>query len=72
MYGWAARRFFAAWPDPQTWAELPLERRTAADDHTRPLILWLMVHGHLRPGYNYLVVRKLASLWECQVHLAPP
>lgn len=64
MYAWAARRFFAAWPDPQTWAELPLAQRVAADDHTRPLILWLMVHGHLRPGYDYLVARKLSSLWR--------
>lgn len=60
----AARRFLAEWPDPQAWAVAPLEMRLAADPHTRPFLTYLMLHGHVQPGYDYLVRRKLPSLWR--------
>ena len=30
----------------------------------RPVITFLMLHGHLRPGYDYLLERKFSSLWR--------
>jgi len=63
-YQRAAQKFFAAWPDPQTWALQPLSARLAADDHTKALLSFLMLQGHLRPGYDYLVARKLGGLWH--------
>ena len=30
----------------------------------RPLITFLMLHGHLQPGYDYLLERKFSSLWR--------
>ncbi|MGW4126475.1 tyrosine-type recombinase/integrase, partial [Nocardia sp. NPDC004711] len=60
----AARTFLQRWPDPQAWACEPLELRLAANSSTRPFITFLMLHGHLQPGYDYLLERKLASLWR--------
>ncbi|MQA17532.1 MAG: hypothetical protein GEV09_26600, partial [Pseudonocardiaceae bacterium] len=48
----------------QTWATLPLRQRLAAGSATRPFVTFLMVTGRLRPGYDYLVARKLSSLWR--------
>ena len=44
------------------WAAEPLEVRLSASCATRPLITFLMLHGHLRPGYDYLLERKFSSL----------
>jgi integrase len=63
-YERAARAFLRRWPDVQTWAGLPLPRRLAAGKATRPFVTFLMVTGRLRPGYDYLVARKLSSLWR--------
>ncbi|MBG0825873.1 tyrosine-type recombinase/integrase [Planomonospora sp. ID91781] len=63
-YERAARAFFRRWPDPQRWAGEPLQVRLAADSATRPLITFLMLHGALRPGYDYLLERKLSSIWR--------
>ena len=63
-YWRAAASFFRRWPDPAAWAAEPLEVRLSADPATRPLITFLMLHGHLRPGYDYLVERKISSLWR--------
>lgn len=63
-YAWAARRFFDTWPDPEAWASLPLEDRLAADAATRPVITFLMLHQGLRPGYDYLLSRKLSPIWR--------
>lgn len=63
-YSWAARRFFESWPDPQSWAEEPLEVRLSAGSSTRPVITFLMLHGGLRPGYDYLLERKLSPIWR--------
>ena len=63
-YSWAARDFFSRWPDPAMWAAEPLEVRLSASSGARPLITFLMRHGHLRPGYDYLLERKISSLWR--------
>jgi integrase len=63
-YRTAARTFFARWPDPASWAAEPLDVRLSANGATRPLITFLMLHGHLRPGYEYLLERKFSSLWR--------
>ena len=63
-YERAAHRFFRSWPDPQAWAKSPLANRLAADSATRPVITFLMLHGGLRPGYDYLLSRKLSPLWR--------
>jgi site-specific recombinase XerD len=63
-YWTAARTFFARWPDPAARAAEPLQVRLAANSATRPLITFLMLHGHLRPGYDYLLERKISSLWR--------
>jgi integrase len=63
-YDTAARTFLRRWPDVQAWAALPLARRLAAGTATRPFVTFLMVTGRLQPGYDYLVARKLSSLWR--------
>ena len=63
-YEWAARRFFETWPDPQDWAATPLHERLSAGSAARPVITFLMLHGGLRPGYDYLLARKLSPLWR--------
>jgi integrase len=56
----AARRFLARFPDPQAWAVLPLEERLAGNRaNLQPFLNFLMMHGHLRPGYDYLVACNL-------------
>jgi site-specific recombinase XerD len=58
-----ARCFLARFPDPQTWAGLPLAARLAGTrPHLQPLLNFLMLHGHLRPGYDYLLERKLTVI----------
>lgn len=63
-YHRSARAFLARWSQPQEWAGLPLPARLATDDQTRPFVAFLMVTGVLRPGYDYLVARKLSSIWR--------
>jgi integrase len=58
----AAHVFLARWPDPQRWAEQPLRVRLSAGPSTRPLLNYLMLAGYLRPGYDYLLERKLPAL----------
>jgi site-specific recombinase XerD len=58
-----ARSFLARFPDPQTWAALPLTDRLAiSTSQIRPLLSFLMLHGHLQPGYDYLLERRLHSV----------
>jgi len=66
----AARAFLARWPDPQRWAEQPLPVRLAASSSARPLLTYLMLAGHLRPGYNYLLERKLPAILR-EAHTSP-
>ena len=63
-YQQAARSFLRRWPDPQAWAARPLAAQLRANSSTRPFLIFLMVTGRLRPGYDYLVARKLASFWR--------
>lgn len=63
-YAQAARSFLRRWPRVQMWADIPLEEQLAANCSTRPFITFLMVSRRLQPGYDYLVHRKLSSLWH--------
>jgi|SRR5271165_97332 len=63
-YWSAARSFLRRWPDPAAWAGEPLQVRLSANTSTRPVITFLMLHGHLQPGYDYLLERKISSLWR--------
>jgi integrase len=63
-YWTAARSFFTRWPDPAAWAAEPLAIRLGANGSTRPLITFLILHAGLRPGYDYLLERKFASIWR--------
>src|SRR4051794_2707622 len=60
----AARSFLRRWPDPQAWAGEPLEVRLALPTVTCSFLMFLLMGGHLRPGYDYLVRRKLPSFWR--------
>jgi integrase len=60
----AARAFLRRWPDPQAWAEEPLEVRLGLPTVTCSFLMFLLMGGHLRPGYDYLVRRKLPSFWR--------
>ena len=58
-----ARCFLARFPDPQDWAGQPLAARLAGTrPQLQPLLNFLMLHGHLRPGYDYLLERKLTVI----------
>ncbi|HVA08035.1 MAG TPA: tyrosine-type recombinase/integrase, partial [Acidimicrobiales bacterium] len=57
-----ARSFLARFPDPQQWAALPLAERLALGSQYRPLLNFLMYHGHLSPGYDYLLERRLTGI----------
>ena len=58
-----ARCFLARFPDPQAWAALPLAARLAGTrPHLQPLLNFLMLYRHLRPGYDYLLERKLTVI----------
>jgi integrase len=59
-----AAGFLRRWPDPQAFAAEPLDVMLDQDRHTRPFITFLLLHDLLRPGYDYLVNRKFASLVE--------
>lgn len=61
-YTTGAQGFLSRWPDPQAWADEPLSVRLAATSSVRPLLGFLMLHGRLQPGYDYLLERKLSAL----------
>jgi len=63
-YDTAARSFLRRWPRVQAWAEVPLDRQLSANSATRPFVTFLMVSRRLRPGYDYLLARKLSSFWR--------
>ena len=63
-YTQAARSFLRRWPDVTAWTAVPLGEKLSANGSTRPFITFLMVSRRLHPGYDYLVHRKLASLWH--------
>ena len=58
-----ARCFLARFPDPQAWADQPLAARLAGTrPQLQPLLNFLMLHRRLRPGYDYLLERKLTVI----------
>jgi integrase len=57
-----ARAFLNRWPDPQAWAQQPLAVRLSAGSSAWPLLTYLMLTGLLRPGYDYLLERKLSAI----------
>jgi len=57
-----AKNFLRRFPDPRAFAAQPLSARLAEGGNVRPLLTYLMLHGHLRPGYDYLLERKLHSV----------
>ena len=61
---WAARTFLDRWPHPQDWADQPLAARLELPPSTMSLLMFLMVQGWLRPGWDWLVARKLSSFWR--------
>lgn len=63
-YTTAAQSFLQRWPTPQAWADQPLPVRLEAGSATKPFLMFLMVHGWLRPGWDWLVSRKLSSFWR--------
>lgn len=63
-YARAAERFVGRWPDLSAWAAEPLKVRLGVCARTRQLLIFLMLHGYLRPGYDYLLARTLLSLWR--------
>jgi integrase len=63
-YERTAECFFERWPHLGLWAAEPLDVRLAARTRTRMLVTFLMLNGHLRPGYDYLIARKFISLWR--------
>jgi site-specific recombinase XerD len=63
VYARSARRFFKRWPDPQAWADEPLDVRLATTAGFQLALLnFLLYHGRLRPGYDYLLERKLCAI----------
>src|SRR5437879_84671 len=58
-----ARCFLARFPDPQAWAAQPLAARLAGTrPQLQPLLNFLLLHGHLPPGYDHLLDRHLAGV----------
>jgi integrase len=60
----AAASFLRRWPEPQQWAAESVAARLAASADKRAFVMFLMLAGHLRPGYDYLIRRKLPSFWR--------
>jgi integrase len=60
----AAVRFLARWPTPAAWRAEPLAVRLGCGTDAGAFLLFLMLGGHLHPGYDYLVARKLPALWR--------
>jgi integrase len=59
-----ARSFLRRWPEPQAWASQPLAARVSESHNASAFLMFLMVNRYLRPGYDYLVARKLTSFWH--------
>jgi integrase len=57
-----ARSLLRRFPDPQGFATLPLASRLSEGGHVRPMLTFLMLHGYLHPGYDYLLERRLTAV----------
>jgi integrase len=62
-----AQRWLRRWPEPQRWTEQPLAHRLRVDTNASSFFAFLLFHGYLHPGYDYLVRRKLVSFWSAIV-----
>jgi site-specific recombinase XerD len=60
----AARVFLRRWPDPHAWTYEPLDVRLSLSPSASSLMMFLMTRRGLRPGWDWLVSRKLSSLWR--------
>jgi len=60
----AARSFLARWPNPQSWASEPLDVRLSLPPSATSMVMFAMSRGWLRPGWDWLVSRKLSSFWR--------
>lgn len=58
------RRFLDRWPDPQSWAAEPLDVRLELSPSATSLVMFVMCRGWLRPGWDWLVARKMSSFWR--------
>lgn len=58
------RRFLDRWPDPRSWAGEPLAVRLALPASATSMVMFAMCRGWLRPGWDWLVARKLSSFWR--------
>lgn len=65
-----ARSHLALHPDLEVFSDLPLSLRLTELPEAKPFLLFLMLHGYLRPGYDYLVERKLCGFWH-ELELSP-
>lgn len=61
-YRSAGRSFLSRWPDPALWAAQPLQARLSAPIHALAMLRFLVIWGHLQPGYDYLLERRPTSL----------
>ncbi len=65
-----ARSHLTLHPDLDAFSDLPLSLRLTELPEAKPFLLFLMLHGYLRPGYDYLVERKLCGFWH-ELKLSP-
>lgn len=57
-----AQRFLARFPELHPWADQPLDVRLQAGSELWSFLDFLMLHGHLRPGYDYLLERRFYTI----------
>ena len=55
---WGARWFCAHVGEPQAFAVLPLEQQLTANNAVHRFVSWLIATRRLRPGPDYLVIRR--------------
>ena len=55
---WGARWFCTHVGEPQAFSELPLERQLAVNNAVHRFVSWLIATRRLRPGPDYLVIRR--------------
>jgi integrase len=63
-YDSAARAFLRRWPDPHCWAHEPLAVRLSLPSSATALVMFLITRHGLRPGWDWLVRRKLSTFWS--------
>jgi integrase len=63
-YDHAARAFLRRWPDPHQWANEPLPVRLSLAPSATALVMFLITRHGLRPGWDWLVHRKLSTFWR--------